>query len=57
MDDFRPVQSQRRRRQRLRIELRLKWIAEAEAEWRRRNGRPMTAEDLKQVLRRYPGDV
>jgi hypothetical protein len=57
MDDFQPVQSQRRRRQRLRTALRLEWIAGAEEEGRRRNGRPMTAEELQRVLRRYPGDV
>jgi hypothetical protein len=55
MDNFQPVQSQRRR-QRLRTVLRLEWIAGADEEWRRRNGRPMTAEELERVLRRYPGD-
>jgi hypothetical protein len=57
MDDFRPVESVRQRRQRLRAALRLEWIAGAEQEWRRRNGRPMTVEELQRVLRRYPGDV
>lgn len=28
----------------------------AEEEWRKRNGRPMTAEELARVLRWYPGD-
>jgi hypothetical protein len=36
--------------------LRAEWIAGAEEEWRQRNGRPMTAEELRRVLRRYPGD-
>ena len=45
------------RRQRLRERLRAEWIAEAEEEWHRRTGRPMTAEELERVLRRYPGDV
>lgn len=29
----------------------------AEEEWRRRNGRAMTAEELERLLSRYPGDV
>jgi hypothetical protein len=29
----------------------------AEEEWSKRTGRPMTAEELERVLRRYPGDV
>lgn len=29
----------------------------AEAEWRKRTGRPMTAEELERVLWPYPGDV
>ena len=29
----------------------------AEEEWRKRTGRPMTAEELQRVLRRYPADV
>lgn len=33
------------------------YIAGAEEEWRRRTGRPMTAEELERVLRRYPGDL
>jgi hypothetical protein len=32
-------------------------IAGAEAEWRKRTGRAMTVEEVKRVLRRYPGDV
>lgn len=37
--------------------LRAEWIAGAEEEWRRRSGRPMTAEELERVLRRFPGDL
>jgi hypothetical protein len=33
------------------------WIAGAEEEWRRRTGRPITADDLERVLKRYPGDA
>jgi hypothetical protein len=36
---------------------RAEYIAGAEEEWRKRTGRPMTAEELARVLRRYPGDV
>jgi hypothetical protein len=43
--------------QRLNERLRRDYIAGAEEECRRRSGRPMTAEELEQVLRRYPGDV
>ena len=32
------------------------FIAGAEAEWRKRTGLPMTADELERVLRRYPGD-
>ena len=35
--------------------LRAEFIASAEEEWRKRTGRPMTAEELERVLRRYPG--
>jgi hypothetical protein len=45
------------RRQRLRERLRAEYIAGAEEETRRRTGRPMTAEELERVLRRYPGNV
>jgi hypothetical protein len=37
--------------------LRAECIAGAEEEWRKRTGRPMTAEELERVLRRYPGDL
>ena len=39
------------------IRLRAEFTAGAEEEWRKRTGRPMTAEELERVLRRYPGDV
>jgi hypothetical protein len=39
------------------VRLRAEFMAGAEEEWRKRTGRPMTAEDLERVLRRYPGDV
>jgi hypothetical protein len=39
------------------LQLRAEFITGAEEEWRRRTGRPMTAEELERVLRRYPGDV
>jgi hypothetical protein len=39
------------------LRLRTEFIAGAEEEWRKRAGRPMTAEELERVLRRYPGDV
>jgi hypothetical protein len=42
---------------RMNLRLRAEFIAGAEEEWRKRTGRPMTAEELERVLRRYPGDV
>jgi hypothetical protein len=45
------------RRKRLNERLRAEFIAGAEEEWRRRTGRPMTAEELELLLRRYPGDL
>jgi hypothetical protein len=39
------------------VRLRAEFITGAEEEWRKRAGRPMTAEELERVLRRYPGDV
>jgi hypothetical protein len=58
MTDHRPAGDRDvQRRQRLRERLRANWIAGAEEEWRRQNGRPMTAEDLERVLQRYPADV
>jgi hypothetical protein len=35
----------------------LEYLAGAEQDWRRKNGRPMTAEELQRALRRYPGDA
>lgn len=49
-----PVQDRRRR---LNERLLAEWTAGAEEEWRRRTGRPMTAEELERVLRRYPGGL
>ena len=57
MTDRHAADSTQDRRQRLRERLRAEWIAGAEEEWRQRTGRPMTAEELERVLRRYPGDV
>jgi hypothetical protein len=45
------------RRRRLSERLQTEWIAGAEEEWRKRIGRPMTADELERVLRRYPGAV
>ena len=45
------------RRRRLNERLRAEYIAGAEDERRRRAGRPMTAEELERVLRRYPGTL
>ena len=33
--------------------IRTEWVAGAEEEWRKRTGRPMTAEELEAVIRRY----
>jgi hypothetical protein len=48
-----PADWQRHMNRRLRAE----FIAGAEEEWRKRTGRPMTAEELGRELRRYPGDI
>jgi hypothetical protein len=45
------------RHRRLNERLRVEFIAGAEAEWRKRTGRPMTAKELERVLRGYPGDI
>jgi hypothetical protein len=45
------------RRRRLNERLRGEYIAGAEAEWRERTGRQLTAEELERVSQRYPGDV
>jgi hypothetical protein len=43
------------RRPLLRIAARLAFIADAEEDSRRRLNRPLTAEELRRVLGRYPG--
>ena len=57
MDEYRPVKAERNRRQRFKERARMEYIAGAEEDWRRRTGRPMTAEDLERVLRRDPADI
>jgi len=57
MDEHRPVKAERNRRQRFKERARLEYLAGAEENWRRRTGRPRTAEELERVLRRYPGDI
>lgn len=52
-----PVINAADRRRGLNERLRAEWIVGAEEEWRMRTGRPMTAEELERVLRRYPGDT
>jgi hypothetical protein len=39
------------------VRLGAEFMTGAEEESRRRSGRPMTAEELERVLRRYPGDI
>jgi hypothetical protein len=59
MDDrrFTPrYQPQPDERALLRIATRLAFIQVAEEDSRRLQGRPLTAEELGRVLRRYPGD-
>jgi hypothetical protein len=51
------AKTDRENRRRLNVRLRMEWIAGAEGEWRRRTGRPMTAEELRRVVQQYPGDV
>jgi hypothetical protein len=43
------------RGRRLEERLRSEFVAGAEAEWRRRVGRPLTRMELLRVLRHYPG--
>ena len=57
MDEYRPVKAERNRRQRFKERARMEYVAGAEGEWRKRTGRPMTAEELERVLRCYPGDL
>ena len=56
MDEYRPGKAERNRRQRFKERARAEYMAGAEREWRKRLGRPMTAEELELVLQRYPGD-
>ena len=56
MNDFRPVDPLRNRRQRFKERARAEYVAGVEAAWRRRIGRPMSAEELERILRLYPGD-
>ncbi len=57
MDEYQPVKAELNRRRRFKERARAEYIAGDEEEWRKQNGRPMTAEELARVLRRYPGDV
>ncbi|HEV2006690.1 MAG TPA: hypothetical protein VGQ85_08770 [Candidatus Limnocylindrales bacterium] len=45
------------RRRDLNRRLRVAFIAGSEERWLADHGRPMTAEELRRVLRRYPGDL
>jgi hypothetical protein len=47
---------QAERRRRSRMAARLAFIEGAEEDSRRRLNRPLTAEELRHVLQRYPGD-
>jgi hypothetical protein len=51
------MEQHRNRRQRFKERARAEYLAGAEEKWRRRTGRPMTADELERELRRYPGDV
>jgi hypothetical protein len=44
-------------RRQLNERLRLAFIARSEERWQTDQGRPMTDEELRRVLRRYPGDL
>jgi len=46
----------RSRREQLAERARAAYIADAEAEWRRRTGRPLTNEELERIMRRFPED-
>jgi hypothetical protein len=45
------------RRRVLNRRLRLAFLAGSEERWLADHGRPTTAEELRRVLRRYPGDL
>jgi hypothetical protein len=53
---FEPIESPARR-QALNRRLRIAFIAGAEEDSRSRLGRGLSEEDLRRVLRRYPGDL
>ena len=57
MDEYRPVKAERNRRERFKERARMEYVAGAEEAWRKRTGRPMTAEELQRVLRLYRGDI
>jgi hypothetical protein len=57
MNDSRRVEPHRNRRQRFKERAKMEYLAGAEEKWRKRTGRPLTAEELERVLLRYPGDV
>jgi hypothetical protein len=51
------AQVARRQRSELNRQLRLAFIAGAEERSLREHGRALTADELRHVLRRYPGDL
>lgn len=51
------IEQLRNRRRRFKERARAEYLAGAEEEWRRRTGRPMSAEELERMLQRYPGDL
>jgi hypothetical protein len=55
--DERAVAVVEARRRELNRRLRVAFIAGMEERWLADHGRPMTAEELRRVLRRYPGDL
>jgi hypothetical protein len=53
----RPPETAREKRWLVKVRLRLAWIADAEEACRKRNGRPLTIDDLEREIGQYPGDV
>ncbi len=51
------IEALRNRRKRFKERARAEYIQGAEEAWRRRTGRPMTATELEEALRRYRGEV
>ncbi len=51
------IDALRNRRRRFKERARTEYVKGVEEQHRRITGRPMTAEELERVLRRYPGDV